>query len=193
MRSFVLLALALFWALPAVAKKSQDEIQILGLVAGRAISNRQVEIDLILENPFLFQKSGAEFVDKARLESGLNRVMTQYMVIEELKVIGEANVPAKELESALTDFKKHMGPKAWKSFLEDYEMTEPLVRDRLAEKLQVQRAIDDRVKLALSAQAATPGENRTPPQREALMRKSIEDWVSQLRTRYRVQIFRYKK
>jgi hypothetical protein len=176
-------------------KNSQDEIKVLALVSGRAISDRQVLIDLILENPALYKNLGISFVNQSLMDSGLNRVMTQLMILEELKVIGDVRVSVKELESGLSLLKKQMGAQGWNNFLIEFELTEPIVRERLSEKLQVQRALDERMRLALSVQApaGVPSSKKVAPSRDEIVKKSLEEWISQLKSRYRVQVFHYKK
>jgi hypothetical protein len=177
---------------PLYAKNSQHEIIILGLVSGRAVSDRQVKIDLVLENPVLYKTLGISFVTKELLLSGLNRVMTQLMILEELKVIGDSKMDGKELEAQLSLLKKRLGPQGWKNFSDEFDISEPMVRERLSEKLQVERAIDERMKLVLTTQSPENSKKRGASQEE-LVKKSIEEWMTQLKSRYRMQVFRYKK
>jgi hypothetical protein len=184
----------LFWlalgcvlsALAHAAPFVPGRTRVLAVIAGKAVSDRQVALDTFIEKPELYDGSGK--LASNEVDKGLLRVLTQIMVTEEGRIIGSEAVDSKKVEAEFNKVKKNFGPRLWKDFLLRFELTENMVRERIQQKLQVERALSLRVESALATSNATPGKN-SDPQDNA--RKAVEDWLKQLRARYRTQFFHY--
>lgn len=172
-------------AVGAVSTTAPVKIAVLARVAGHSVTDRQVLIDVLIEHPELYTPGKGKVPD-AEFDQGLQRLLTQIMVTEENRIIGTETVNPRDIEAELTVLKKLMGGR-YKTFLGEYELTDKEILERLGQKLTVQKALAERVRAA-TASATAPD----PKAREEKARKAIEDWLNQLRSRYRVQLFRYQ-
>ena len=161
----------------AAQAKPLEDIRVLALVSGHALTTRQVWLDSILEDPRLFVNG--KYRAKDVQNPALERVITQYMVLEESRLIGGAKVSDKTLNEELFRVKKDLGPKNWPQFLADFDVRELDIRKRLEEKSLVQQAIESRVKVL--------GNLPDGPKRQQAITEAVQTWLSQLRSRYRVQ------
>jgi hypothetical protein len=181
--------LALSCALTTLAHAADyvpGRTRVLAVIAGKAVSDRQVAIDTFIEQPKLYNGSGR--LPASEVDKGLLRVLTQVMVTEEGRIIGSEAVDAKKVEAQFNKVKKAFGSRLWKDFLLHFELTENMVRERIQQKLQVERALSLRVESALATSGTGTNKNSDP---QGNARKAVEDWLKQLRARYRTQFFRY--
>lgn len=166
--------------------EENSSIKIMGLVAGRAISNRQVLLDVILENPKRFKAEGTAWIDADEMNRGFERSITQRMIIEDLRIVGDGVNSIAQVNKRQEQLKAELGGAKYKQLLKDFELTDQDIREKLSQKVQVDRAIQEKVQLAFN----TRSEKVTMDQELALSKKAIEEWITQLKARYRVQIFR---
>jgi len=162
------------------------EVDVLARVAGRVVTDRSVYLDALFEQPELY-KPGARGKDLpvAVRTQGLQRVITQSMILEENRLVGREAVSEEESLKALAAFRKRLG-KDYPLFLTNLELTEAEVRERLGQKVLVEKILAARI-AAANIGEARPQKDGTLPKREELVRKAIDDWLKQLRSRYRVQ------
>lgn len=162
------------------------EVRVLARVAGRVVTDRAVYVDAVLEKPELY-RPGARSKDlSAEVRAqGLQRSVTQLMILEENRLVGRESVGDAEAARLLEGFRKRLG-KRYATFLGDLELSESELREKLVQKSLVEKILASRIGLA------TAGESRAAkdgpaPEREDNVRKAIDDWLQQLRGRYRVQ------
>lgn len=140
----------------------KSKVTVLGLVAGRAVTDRQVMIDLVLEDPRLYKSAHPPQFTREMLDRGLQRVLTQIMIVEEGKLVGGEPVESRAVDAQMAQLKKDMTLDGWKRFVKDFELTEADVRSRVSDKLAVNRALEGRVRVATSVfdsvgSVGTPG------------------------------------
>ena len=162
-------------------------MSVLAMAASRAITDRQVAIDLILNEPSRYASKKFTGFSEAEIEQGLSRVITQVLVLEEARIVGSDRVSKTQLDSEMAQLLRRMGAQAWKHFLAEYGTSEADVRAHVEQRMLVQNAISARVKTALAPSLETSKGQSS----EDLARQSIEEWLKQLKARYRVQMFRY--
>lgn len=180
------------------------QIKVVARVAGKTVTDRQVLLNTLLDDPDLYKPGlRASSLDQEKFGSGLEKLLTQLMVSEENRVVGSDIVPEKDVKSEFLAVRKRFGDR-WDRFLSEYELTEKDVTEKITQKLLVQRALAARVKTALTAAGITNSDAQASlgaapenskstetlvQNREDVARKAIEDWLRQLRLRYRVQNF----
>jgi hypothetical protein len=164
--------LALLASLVAAAAQARTvEVNVLARVAGRVVTDRAVFLDAILEQPSLYEPGArSKNLSASVREQGLQRAVTQAMILEENRLVGRENAGDEDGQRALAKFRRQLG-KDYPTFLADLELTESELREKLVQKLLVERILASRVSAAAGTDA----------------RKAVEDWLQQLRARYRVQ------
>jgi hypothetical protein len=178
--SILILFLAGALASPS-AKASVIKIRVLARVASRSITDRMVKIDILSEKPEYY---GME-IPRSEMDQGLQRLISQTMILEEYRIIGSEETNPKDIDKNFLALKERFKER-WKPFLQEFELNEKLFKEKISQKLLVQKALDERVKSALAGT-----EKLDEAQREQKARKALEDWLAQLRARYKVQIYRY--
>lgn len=189
-RGFVRFASTLVLALCLAGSSfaAVSEMQVLARVGSVVVTDRRAQIEYFLEDPSAFPAEGraAASLTKAALDQALSRVLTQVMASEENRILGIVQVRDDDLKEFLEDTKKKMGATTWRRFLNDYETTEADLRPMLVDKILLRKAIAERIRSA--TEAITPDvQNLT---REERARKALDEWLKQLRSRYRVQYFK---
>lgn len=181
-----LLSIALLGA-SARETRAALNMRVVARVGGTVVTDRRVVIDHYLEDPGLYHPGVRKTkLSKDAFEQSLQRLLTQIMVSEENRIIGLIQVSDMEIESALTETRKAMGTQ-WKPFLSEFDLNEKTVRSFLSEKLQLRKTLSARARAVVIGKKNDQG---LEIPRDDLVRQSIEDWLKQLRARYRVQMFR---
>ena len=170
----------------SAATIENEKISIMGLVAGHAITSRQVLTDIILEFPKKVSARGLDWIDEKEMARGFERCVTQRMIIEDLKIVGDASTAVPQVNSRYSQFRKELGTVQYQKVYKSLELTDALMRERLSQKIQVERAIEEKVTLALNTRMEKLGLD----EKAKVSQKAIEDWLAQLKARYRVQVFR---
>ena len=172
----------------AVATSRAEIIQVtaLAVVGGKAITNTDVVKDIFVESPLLLKSSQNYVPSQKQLEQGLQRLITQKMVAEEYKIFGGEKAPDEVMKRELSRLRLSAGTLLWGNFMRKYELKDSDLRESLAEKWYLKQVLAQRSKQAL--------ENVKEPlkdeQKASLIRKNLEDWLEQLRGRYKVQILK---
>lgn len=177
----VLLSLAMIAGAAAAQDKRVSEIRVLARVAGVVITDRRAQIDYFLERPEAYAP-GAR-AKKADVEGSLQRLITEAMANEENKIVGLVQVADKETDEFLIALRKAMGGH-WKRFLQDFELSENDLRGPVRDKIVLRKSLAARVR----ASAQRPDAAKAT--KEELAQASVDEWLKQLRARYRVQLFR---
>jgi len=162
------------------------KLRVMGLVAGRALTEHAVLLEVILENPTSLKKNSLDSLSESEFSRAFEKVVTQRMIIEDLKILGDGLSSQDLVNDELKRLKTTLGSKVYAQVLKDFEITEQNLRERISQRLQVERALQEKVNLAVNTQ----GDKQDKASRESIAKKAIEEWLGQLKSRYRIQIFR---
>jgi hypothetical protein len=162
------------------------EIRVVAKVGARVVTDFQVLADLVLEDPSVYKKNLARAtIPPDVFDQALTRYVTQVMAAEENRILGLVRVPRAETEAFVASAQKALG-KQWKSYLNDFELSDAQVRSLAEEKLLLRAGLASRFK---AAQAKLPP-GASAETKTQVAQKAIDEWLDQLRSRYRVQPFR---
>jgi hypothetical protein len=167
------------------ASSQQIVIRILAKVGDTSISSREVLIKWLLSNPKSYVVGRRDYYSSAIERQMLQKFIVQVLVEEENKIVGTQVVSQAQLERELTAKKRAFGSR-WQTFLNDFELSESEVRTRLGRALLVDQTLDTRLRDSMQG-------NREATDDETLKKAedALQTWLQQLRSRYKVQIFRY--
>ena len=183
-----ILVLALFSSGICFAAKSyRDSNRVMVLVSGRAITERQVWMDTYLENPKLWKLESKDRSLLSQKEQSLQRLILQAMIVEENRILRSGTISDSELQKDFVRVRAGFG-KEWKDFLKAFGTSESEVQRRLGPRLLVAKAVAERIHTLSSTKTATtskPGMKDDEIRERAAL--SIQEWIKQLRSRYRVQ------
>jgi hypothetical protein len=167
----------------------------LALVGGRAVTNRDVYVDLLTQpeeiskiQKKVMTKSKIDFeklktIEKDFLDNALNRLMTQVMIVEESKVVGTIKVRTDSIDKRLEVVKSLWGVDNWNLINRYFDLAEDEVRARVEKNILVEQIIENRIRLS------GVGEDSSIKKAE-LAQAAIEEWLTQLKSRYPVQYFK---
>lgn len=150
------------------------QMTVLAKVVDYVVTDRQVAIDAALENPenFVPPASGAAHYAVRGAEAALDRVLIQHMISEENRLFASEKVAREEIRIEQQKIEKKFGAKKWKSFLDAFEVTSVEIEERLRQKILFRKALATKLRSAKDN-----------------AEKGIQEWIRQLRSRYKVQIF----
>jgi hypothetical protein len=140
---------------------------VLVTVAGKAVTERGLAIEAILANHKLFDPNKALKIigeDKDRL---LQKLIVRAMVIEENRVLSLYKVSKAEVDNAVLNFKKSITEDVYKKFLNNYELSESDLRERLSETIVLNQVLQQQ--------------------------DDLERWLKQLRSRHPISYFKDAK
>ncbi len=179
-RIFFLLALLVMNSSRASAEILRFKVLIR--VANTALTTFDRDLEYYLRNPSKFQ--GAMNVEgrQAALEELLNRLVVENMILEENKVVGNAELPPSEVLALMKNLRSAFGNR-WKDFLLVFDQSEASIRDRVQRKALVDRIVERKIDGLLRL----PQTGKEKP--EQLAQRGVDEWLAQLRNRYRVQVF----
>lgn len=166
--------------LKAAEQSKLSHLRVVARVAGRSVTDRDVAIDLLLEHPELYRPGRGLDFPTNEFDQALQTLLMQLMVDEENKILASASVDRDELQGSLNTVRKHI--KNWPAFMAEYDVKDAEVNQHLSQKIVVQKIIDSRVKVALSEVLS-----QDKAERQLRAQKAIQDWISQLRSRYKIQ------
>jgi hypothetical protein len=160
-------------------------IRVLARVADTSISDRELVIDWLLQNPRSFVSGRRDYFSGDVQNKLLQESIIQILVEEENRIVGTQTIAPAAIEKELQDLKKSYGAR-WSAFLNDFEISESDIRARLSRSLLVNQTLETRLRDSFQGLGADDEE-------AALERaeNSLQAWLQQLRSRYRVQIFKY--
>lgn len=169
--SIVGLAL-LLWGAPIQAKVIR--IVNLAKLQDFVISDRQVAIDEAIERPESFSESNSSehSLSREKQDEALDRVLVQYMIVEENRLFANERVSDDEIKAEKSRLLKKFGDKKWRAFSSFYELSEGELKQKLREKILFRKALATKLK-----------STRDNPE------SGIRDWIKQLKSRYKVQYF----
>jgi hypothetical protein len=179
-KEFVLMLL-LGLSLPA---RASLDLKILARVADTSISNRDMILDWLLQNPKSYVQGRRSYFSKDVEQHLLQKKVVQVLVEEENRIVGTLSVSKADVDAELLRVKRGFGPR-WNTFLQDFEVSEVDIRKMISSYLLVDQTLQARIRDSLRG---------LHQQDEASMTRaedSLQTWLQQLRSRYRVQIFRY--
>lgn len=165
------------------------ENQVLAKVSSSTITDRQVLIDYYLENPAAFAAEGRKNLDAKLQGEYLQRVIVQKMVFEESRIFAQEKVKKDAVQAEVLSLKKRMGDR-YKIFMVDFDLSELELQDIFRQKILLELSLEDKVQ---TARTQLEGKKDRDREAEKLSEKLIEDWLKQLRSRYKVQIFEFDR
>jgi len=157
-------------------------------VAERVVTDRQVLIDLLLKRPDNYRVGlRPSDLSKTLLEGATQGHILELMILEDNRLVGREAAGEVELRRSLQSLQRRLGDR-YRAFLRDFELTEADVREKLSQHIVVDSILETRVKGAgAELESRSAGKKVSAADREAAGRKALEDWVLQLKARYRVQ------
>jgi hypothetical protein len=159
------------------AAAAEVRVRILARVGGRSVSDREVELESYFSDPKRYVPSERRPPTGELQSALLDRLLTEIMIEEENGVVGIEKVSPSETDAAVTTLKRDFS-RNWESFLKEWELSDLEVRQRLNRRLLVDKALAARLRGA-------------PPSAADGAEQALQDWIRQLRARYRVETFRY--
>jgi len=169
--------LALKSVVPPGAPIKKDNA--LARIAGRVITTRALLIEAKLDDPSLMDEEKLRaFLSPASLpvrELVLNRLIVQEMLREENRIFASETVSDAEIDVETQAQRKAFGAE-WKTFQANAELSNAETRDKIRSRLLLGKYIRTRTEAALR--------DKVEPS------TAIEDWVKQLRSRYKVFLFK---
>lgn len=158
-------------------------LRILARVADNSISNRDLVIDWLLQNPKSYVQDRRDYYSKAVEDRLLQERLIQVLVEEENRIVGTQSVSNTDLEKELSRMKRSFASR-WNSFLSDFEVSELDIKKNISRTLLVDQTLDTRMRDSLR------GVSKKDDTAFAKAEDSLQSWLQQLRSRYKVQIFR---
>ncbi|MBS1985236.1 MAG: hypothetical protein JST16_13785 [Bdellovibrionales bacterium] len=179
------LLVLLLWALGGLSAEARvSKMSVLARVADQVITDRRVRLNLFVDKPALYLAGGRDqTLAPDQIEQGLQRTIAQLMVTEENRIVGLVQVSDAEVDVEQANLKRELGAK-YAQFMADFELGERDLRPLLRERVLLRKGLLARVKEA-SAKADKAGGAK--PETAQL---AIDEWLKQLRARYRVQRFK---
>jgi hypothetical protein len=179
----LVLLIALLAVRTAESVEQRQSLKIVAMVGQKSISDRDVLIDYCLESPKVFRAQGFEVKKLPErgtrtFEESLQRVIARIMIVQESLILGGERIGDEQVASSSASLQKDMGAKAFAGFLKTFDLADAELRLIVLDRLVVSSALGARLK---SAQEL--GQNQD-------LSKVLEDWLRQLRSRYRIQFYK---
>jgi len=156
-----------------------NSIQIWARVANTSITDRSILIESIIENPSLWSTSALNISIEAQNLS-FQRLLIQAMVLEENRIFRSENVTQDEVMRDFRKLERQLGAQ-FKNFSNYFELNDQKLKEKIFARILLEKSLKSRVK------------NYAQNLSERDQRRIIEDWISQLRGRYKIQNFRLDK
>ncbi len=186
----LLAVLVVLWAgvVPA-AEKSEDSseirIRILARVGDTSVSSREILVEWLLKNPKSYTPGRRDYYSQDLERQLLQEYVVQVLVDQENRLVGSETLSATLVDRELLALRRVFGPR-WKTFREDFGISESEIRVRLSRGLLANQTLETRLKDSLQGSKGAS---------DAVALKKAEDalqtWLQQLRSRYKVQVLRY--
>ncbi len=177
------LAITLLGSFFAVTSLAEElKLKVLLKVADFPIVDSDRDLEYFLRNPSRFKNSAKTGASGAQLEEVLNRLVVETMIFEENKVVGNVELGAADGLALLKNIKASFGSQ-WREFLLVFDQDENSIKERLLKRALVDKVIQKKIEAVLKLS------NSSKENSEAVAQKTVEDWLKQLRGRYRVQVF----
>jgi hypothetical protein len=186
----LLAVLVVLWAgvVPA-AEKSEDSseirIRILARVGDTSVSSREILVEWLLKNPKSYTPGRRDYYSQDLERQLLQEYVVQVLVEQENRLVGSETLSAALVDRELLALRRVFGPR-WKTFRDDFGISESEIRARLSRGLLANQTLETRLKDSLQGSKGAS---------DAVALKNAEDalqtWLQQLRSRYKVQVLRY--
>jgi hypothetical protein len=122
-------------------------------------------------------------IPKTEFDSTLNQFMTQIMIVEESKIVGTLKVSPSQIAKRTQLVRDQWGSSYWAEISRYFDLGESELKDRIEKNLLVELSVENRIKVATSGE-------KDVFKRTELGKQALEDWLTQLRSRYRVQFLK---
>ena len=160
----------------AAAHAGLNSLQVWARVASTVVTDRAIYIECLLENPKLWKGSVADIPIEVQNQS-FQRLLVQAMTLEEHRIFRSENVGSEEINQEIRRLESSLGAQ-YKNLLKFFDLSETILRDKILARILLEKSLKSRVK------------NYAQNMSEKDQQRVIEDWISQLRGRYRVQNYR---
>ena len=167
---FVPLILVTSGALWAKTVKVANLAKLLDYV----ITDRQVAVDEWIENPAAFSDApgASHALSKSKQDEALDRVLVQFMIVEENRLFANERVSDDEIRSERARLLKKFGDRKFKALVAFYELSESEIKEKLREKILFRKALATKLR-----------SSRDNPE------TAFREWIKQLKSRYKPQYF----
>jgi hypothetical protein len=167
---------------PVQLHAETHNFKVLIKVADFPIVDSDRDLEFFLRNPTRFKGSVKTGASEAQLEEVLNRLVVETMIFEENKVVGNVELGAADGLALLKTIKSGFGTH-WREFLLLFDQDENSIKERLIRRSLVDKVIQKKIEAVLKLP------NSSKESADSVAQKSVEDWLKQLRGRYRIQVF----
>ncbi len=162
-------------------------LRILARVGDASVSARELLIEWLLQNPKSYVPGRRDYYSAETEQQILQEYIVQVLVEEENRIVGTQTLSSQLLDREMMALRRNFGSR-WKTFLDDFELSETEVKTRLGRLLLVRQTLETRLRDALQGARDMSDASATKKAEE-----SLQGWLQQLRSRYKVQFFRYEK
>lgn len=164
----------------ANGKNQIHHVQVLASVAGTVVTNRQAQMEAVFQDPLLWKKASPERESSLHLmadDQTLQRLVFQVVVEEENKLFQTEKVSSSEIDSVLMKWKELLGNSGYEEFQKYFDASEHEIKKKLERRILLEKSLASRIRFhSSSGQIEEQG-------------KVIQDWFSQLRSRYKILYF----
>lgn len=142
-------------------------VKVLARAGGASLTSRQLFLYWVTDDPqFYLQEKYLKWNSLAEKGQKLEELITQVLVNQENRILSTYQISNTEMENLLMAFKKVLGP-SWNNLLKDWDTSETEIKKYLAERWVVDSYLTEKAKAG-----------------------RVEEWLNQLRSRYRVLYFK---
>ena len=168
-------------------RASETLVRILARVGDTSISNREILLEWLMKNPMSYVVGRRDYYTAEIEKQLLQEFVVQVLVEEENRLVGSQTLSSELLERKVLETQRAFGAR-WKTFRDDFSVSENEVKTRLSRSLLAQQTIETRLRDALQG---SKGESDATALKKA--EDTLQTWLQQLRSRYKVQVFRYEE
>lgn len=164
-----------------VMSQTPFKLNILARVADTSLSNRDMVLYWLLQNPKSYVRGQRNYFSKEVENTLLQEKIIQILVVEEARIVGSKPVSDEQVEKELNRIKREFSSR-WNMFLLDFEVSNLDIKNILAMQMLVDRTLNLRMQDAIKTTAQ--GEDSFQKAED-----SIQSWLQQLRSRYKVHVY----
>jgi|GEM_PF-1101136 len=185
MRRFVLASILLCGFFASSMAAAEITIRILARVGDTSISSREILVEWLLKHPKSYVPGRRDYYSRDLEKQLLQEFVVQVLVEEENRLVGTQTLSTASVDKELSRVRNEFGPR-WKNFRDDFGVAENDIKARLSRNLLAAQTLETRLQDSLQA-------SKGSTDAEALKKAedTLQTWLQQLRSRYKVQIFRY--
>jgi len=185
MKRLLLLAALLF--IVPMGLSAEVVIRILARVGDTSISNREILVEWLIKNPRSYVPGRRDYYSAPTERQLLQEYVVQVLVEVENRLVGTQTPSVAAVERRLLELRRAFGSR-WSAFRTDFGLTENEIKTRLSRHILAEQTLETRLSDSLQG---SKGESDAEALKKA--EDALQSWLQQLRSRYKVQIFRYEE